>query len=57
MQGKDIRNNKYPFKHLSLRVPWNDKGWHGVVCENPRCNDACLILKNCALKRDEKKKV
>lgn len=46
---------QYPHKHLSLRVPWHDNGWNGSVCHDPKSNGACLILKNCALHRDDNK--
>lgn len=46
-------NPKYILKHLSIRVPWHDNGWNGSVCSNPKANGACLILKNCALNRDD----
>lgn len=47
------RNKKYPLKHVSIRVPWHDNKWNGTVCNNPRHNNSCLILKNCALNRDD----
>ncbi len=46
-------NPRYIFKHLSVRVPWHDNGWNGSVCNNPKANGACLILKNCALNRND----
>ena len=46
-------NPRYILKHLSVRVPWHDNGWNGSVCNNPKANGACLILKNCALNRDD----
>lgn len=46
-------NPRYILKHLSIRVPWHDNGWNGSVCNNPKANGACLILKNCALNRDD----
>ncbi len=46
-------NPKYILKHLSIRVPWHDNGWNGSVCSNPKANGACLILKNCALNRND----
>lgn len=46
-------NPRYILKHLSVRVPWHDNGWNGSVCSNPKANGACLILKNCALNRDD----
>lgn len=48
-------NSRYSLKHLSIRVPWHDNAWNGSVCSNPKANGACLILKNCALNRDDEK--
>lgn len=31
-------------QHLSIRVPWHDRGWEGTVCHAPSRNDACLVL-------------
>jgi len=28
-------------KHLSLRLPWHDRGWDGHVCDNPTANVFC----------------
>jgi hypothetical protein len=28
-------------KHLSLRLPWHDRGWDGHVCDNPVANVYC----------------
>ena len=47
------KNPKYLLRHLSLRVPWHDKGWNGTVCDNPKANGACLVLKNCAKNRKD----
>lgn len=46
-------NPRYILKHLSIRVPWHDNAWNGSVCNNPKANGACLILKNCALNRND----
>ncbi len=46
-------NPRYTLKHLSIRVPWHDNSWNGTVCTNPKANGACLILKNCALNRND----
>lgn len=46
-------NPRYILKHLSIRVPWHDNGWNGSICNNPKANGACLILKNCALNRKD----
>lgn len=46
-------NPRYILKHLSIRVPWHDNGWNGSICNNPESNGACLVLKNCALNRND----
>lgn len=46
-------NTRYSLKHLSVRVPWHDNAWNGTVCNNPKVNGACLVLKNCALNRND----
>ncbi|KAB2918270.1 MAG: AAA family ATPase [Bacteroidetes bacterium] len=46
-------NPRYQLKHLSVRVPWHDNAWNGTICSNPKANGACLILKNCALNRND----
>lgn len=33
-----------PLRHLSIRVPWNDTNWTGVICSKPKENISCLIL-------------
>ena len=45
--------DQYPLRHPSIRVPWNDTGWDGRVCENPSANTSCLILKNIGMTRDD----
>lgn len=47
------RNTRYPLRHISLRVPWHDNRWNGTICNHPRENSSCLILKNCALGRND----
>lgn len=46
-------NPRYILKHLSVRIPWHDNNWNGSICNNPKANGACLILKNCALNRND----
>jgi len=46
-------NPRYSLKHLSVRIPWHDNAWNGSICSNPKANGACLILKNCALNRND----
>jgi hypothetical protein len=45
---------KHPLRHLSIRVPWHDKGWTGTVCDSPSRNSACLCLKNISARKDER---
>lgn len=49
------RNLNYPHKHLSIRVPWHDGGWNGTICSKPAANSACLVLKNCAMNRNDER--
>lgn len=28
-------------KHISIRLPWHDRGWDGCVCDNPKQNCYC----------------
>ena len=44
-------------QHLSIRVPWHDSGWDGLVCRNPERNQACRVLKNIALYRNDSSKL
>ena len=31
-------------KHISIRLPWHDRGWDGCVCDNPLKNSYCKGL-------------
>jgi hypothetical protein len=44
-----------PLRHISIRVPWNDTGWNGVVCKKPTENISCLILRRIRASRDDAK--
>ena len=44
---------KLPTQHISVRVPWNDIGWGGYVCNKPRANSACLVLPRIAESRED----
>lgn len=47
-------DSKFPLRHLSIRVPWHDAGWTGLVCQAPQLNGACAKLKGIAgNKKDE----
>jgi len=48
-------SRKLPLKHLSIRIPWHDSFWNGVVCENPKKNAHCLVLKRIREERDDEK--
>lgn len=41
-----------PIQHLSIRLPWNDRGWTGTVCDAPSKNSWCIVLKRI---REERK--
>lgn len=43
-----------PVHHLTIRVPWHDKGWRGTFCNNPCGNTSCTILPRIATGRDDK---
>ena len=40
-------------QHISIRIPWKDNGYNGLVCEKPCYNNACLRLKNIAENKDD----
>lgn len=42
-----------PLHHISVRVPWHDRGWDGSVCADPKGNTSCLILPRVADEKDD----
>ena len=40
-------------QHISIRVPWKDNGYTGLVCDKPCYNTACMRLKNIAENKDD----
>ena len=45
----------FPLRHISIRVPWHDAGWAGLVCQVPQLNGACTKLKRIAAhKKDDR---
>lgn len=44
---------RLPLQHLSIRVPWHDRGWDGAVCNDPKANTSCLILPRVADQKDD----
>jgi ATP-dependent exoDNAse (exonuclease V) alpha subunit len=47
--------HKFPLRHLSVRVPWHDSGWSGLVCKAPQLNGACVKLKGIANSKNDAK--
>src|SRR5258708_2844300 len=43
----------FPYRHISVRVPWHDTGWEGSICADPLANGACLRLGRIAEGRDD----
>lgn len=43
----------FPLRHLSIRVPWHDSGWKGVICQAPHLNGACVKLKGITDKKND----
>ena len=45
MKGFTTGARRLPPHHITIRVPWHDRGWDGTVCARPRLdNSSCLIL-------------
>ena len=42
-----------PIQHLSIRVPWHDAGWVGVVCNRHAANTACCVLPRVSESKDD----
>jgi len=40
-------------QHISIRIPWKDNGYSGMVCDKPCYNTACLRLKNIAMEKND----
>lgn len=49
--------NNLPLRHLSIRVPWHDAAWSGVVCNAPHLNGACAKLKGIASKKKDENEI
>ncbi|MFZ1701030.1 MAG: ATP-dependent RecD-like DNA helicase [Pyrinomonadaceae bacterium] len=47
----------FPLRHLSIRVPWHDAGWKGVVCTAPELNGACTKLTRIAERKKDDQEV
>ena len=46
-------STEFPLRHLSVRVPWHDAGWAGIVCQAPHLNGACAKLKGIAGRKND----
>lgn len=53
MNMTSTATQRYPLRHISIRVPWHDSGWAGTVCNNPEQNGACLRLPRIANHRSD----
>ncbi len=40
-------------QHISIRIPWKDNGYSGLVCDKPCYNNSCLRLANIAENRND----
>jgi hypothetical protein len=49
--------NKWPLRHISIRVPWHDNAWNGTVCSEPELNCSCLCLPRISEHRSNTKKL
>lgn len=43
-----------PARHVTMRVPWHDKGWADHVCKTPSANTYCSVLRGIAAAKIEK---
>lgn len=44
-------------KHISIRLPWHDRGWDGCVCDSPSKNSYCKGFHSVNAERIRKDKV
>lgn len=44
MSSKSFPVSNFPIRHLSVRIPWQDIGWDGRICLDPKANCSCLAL-------------
>jgi hypothetical protein len=40
-------------QHISIRIPWKDNGYNGLVCDEPCYNNSCMRLANIHQNRDD----
>jgi hypothetical protein len=52
-----MSNLEFPLRHVSIRVPWHDAGWSGIVCRAPQLNGACAKLKRIAGGKSDEREV
>lgn len=57
MNGLSDGARMLPLRHLSIRVPWNDTSWDGVVCAQPNENVSCLILPRISETRNDQDEI
>ena len=56
-QNGEQQAERYPLRHLSVRVPWHDNGWNGTVCEAPHLNGACTKITRIGRKKKDEEEM
>lgn len=56
-QAGEQQAERYPLRHLSVRVPWHDDGWRGTVCQAPHLNGACTKITRIGREKDDEVEV
>lgn len=54
-QAGEQQAERYPLRHLSVRVPWHDNGWNGTVCQAPHLNGACTKITRIGRAKNEER--
>ncbi len=44
-------------QHISIRVPWKDNGYSGLVCNKPCFNTSCMKLKNISENKNDSEEI
>ena len=56
-QAGEQQAERYPLRHLSVRVPWHDNRWNGTVCQAPHLNGACTKITRIGREKDDEVEV
>jgi ATP-dependent exoDNAse (exonuclease V) alpha subunit len=46
-------SRQLPLHHITIRIPWNDTDYSGVICQKPKDNVSCLVLPRIHESRDD----